>query len=99
MYPGTCSPPEAKFVGGRNVIPRKQWGDSGGFCGSSSIQTIAMSYDAWISQDLIRKAAPDNVAGHGNEIEGYEILHNNIEGCLDNLKLTYSPWDYEAGTK
>lgn len=34
-------------------------------------------------------------AGHGNPIEGYEILHTNIEAALSNLHLTYSSWDWE----
>jgi len=47
----------------------------------------------WISEDIIRKnAAPGG--GHGNEREGYEILHTNIEGALTNLGLKYEAFDY-----
>lgn len=95
VSPGVCTPPsDYKYSAGRDIIPRVQWGNSGGFCGSLSIQSIALSYGAWISQDLIRKAAPE-AAGHGNPIQGYEILHTNIEAALSNLHLTYESWDWE----
>jgi len=79
-----------------NAAPRKQWGDSGGFCGSVSIQVIGLSYGVYHSQDVIRKqAGPGTPPGHGDEEEGYEILHSNIEGALDKLGLTYNSWDWE----
>ena len=105
VTPGSCQPPSPSsgysFQAGRNTaIPRKQWGDSGGFCGAVSIQTIALSYGAYISQDLIRKAAgPGNPPGHGHDDEGYEILHSNIDGALENLSLSYESWDYENAPK
>ena len=50
----------------------------------------------YLSQDVIRKAAgPGNPEGHGDATEGYEILHSNVEGALDNLSLSYSSWDWE----
>jgi len=64
----------------------------GGFCGALSIQTIALTQGVWVSQDLIRKAAAPG-GGHGNEAEGYEILHTNIEGALTNLGFTYDAFD------
>lgn len=95
IYPGICTPPcDYSYVGGRNVVPRYQWTISGGFCGSVSIQAIGLTYGAWISQDLIRKAAPE-AEGHGNSIEGYEILHTNIEVALTNLHFTHSSWDWQ----
>lgn len=97
VYPGTCIPPARSYTAGRDVVPRKQWGDSGGFCGALSIQAIGLSYGAWISQDLIRKAAPKG-EGHGNPIQGYEILHSNIEEALANLHFTYDSWDWEGST-
>mmetsp|Transcript_3045 Transcript_3045/g.4652 ORF Transcript_3045/g.4652 Transcript_3045/m.4652 type:complete len:356 (+) Transcript_3045:27-1094(+) len=93
--PGTCIPPNYKYISGRDVIPRYQWTISGGFCGSVSIQSIALSYGMWVSQDLVRKAAPA-AEGHGNPIEGYEILHSNIEPALKNLHLSYVSWDWEG---
>jgi hypothetical protein len=94
VSPGTCTPPsDYKHIAGRDVIPRYQWTISGGFCGSVSIQSIALTYGAWISQDLIRKVAPE-AEGHGNPIEGYEILHSNIETALTNLHFTFHSWDW-----
>jgi hypothetical protein len=59
VAPGTCVEPdqtEYPHVAGRvHATPRKQWGDSGGFCGALSIQAISLSYGVWHSQDLIRK--------------------------------------------
>jgi len=97
VKPGQCVPPsDYKYVSGRNAIPRVQWGSEGGFCGSVSIQTIALTYGFWISQDLVRKATPDNgQGGHGNPDDGYEVLHTNIEDGLDNLGITYNSWDWE----
>ena len=93
VAPGTCTPPDLKYVAGRDVIPRKQWGNSGGFCGAMSVQSIALSYGLYVSQDLIRKAT-DKGAGHGNRIEGYEVLHSNIDSTLSNLLLEGESWDY-----
>jgi hypothetical protein len=100
IAPGTCTPPDASlypFASGRvNAVPLKQWGDSGGFCGSVSIKVLALSHGYYISQDLIRKAAgPGTPPGHGDDAEGYEILHSNIAGALDNLGLAYNSWDWE----
>lgn len=88
QYPGTCVAPTRKYSNVMNVEPRHQWGDSGGYCGSLSVQAIAESYGLWISQTVVRKSAADG-GGHGNPTDGYEILHTNIEGALDNLMLTY----------
>lgn len=97
VEPGVCVPPsDYKYVTGRNAIPRVQWGSEGGFCGSVSIQTIALTYGFWVSQDLVRKATPDNgQGGHGNPDDGYEVLHTNIEDGLDNLGISYNSWDWE----
>ena len=75
------------------MSPRKQWGDSGGYCGSLSIQAIALSHGVWISQDQVRKAAGPG-GGHGDKMNGYEILHTNIGGALDTLKLDHNDWDF-----
>ncbi len=99
VQPGVCVPPrpsDYKYVAGRDAIPRVQWGSEGGFCGAVSIQTIALTYGYWVSQDLVRKATPDNgQGGHGNPDDGYEVLHSNIEDTLDNLGITYNSWDWE----
>jgi len=53
-----------------------------------------MTKGAYISQDLIRKAAPFG-GGHGNHQLGYEILPGNIGQALDNLKISHELWDSE----
>lgn len=69
-----------------------QWGDSGGYCGSLSIQATAMNFGAYISQAVVRKhAAPGG--GHGDKTHGYEILTTNIEGALQKLHLKYDAFD------
>jgi len=77
------------------VPSREQWSYSGGFCGALSIQSIALSYGVWISQYLIRQAAPYG-GGHGNPTDGYEVLHTNISPCLTNLSFIYSSWPYNS---
>jgi hypothetical protein len=55
VAPGTCTPPKTRFHRLATVIPRVQWIIDGGFCGSLSIQSIALTFGAWISQDRVRK--------------------------------------------
>lgn len=97
VYPGTCSPPSSSdypYVGGRTeLVPRSQWVESGGFCGALSIQSIAMTYGAYISQDIVRKHAPEQSGSHGDETLGYEISTENILPALEALSLTYDSWD------
>lgn len=95
VSPGTCTPPSSLYVRGRDAVPRYQWTGSGGFCGASSIQTIIQSFGAYFSQDIIRKVAP-KADGHGNRIQGYEILHTNIEPALTSLGITYTSWNWES---
>ena len=47
--PGTCEPPDLKYSRVIPTSPRQQWGDSGGYCGSVSVQTIALSLGTWVS--------------------------------------------------
>lgn len=93
--PGTCVPPSALYSRRLNVPARIQWWTDGGYCGSVSIQSNALNFGVWISEALIRKAAP-NGGGHGNPSAGYEILHTNIETALQSLKLTYNAWPYKT---
>jgi hypothetical protein len=58
-----------------------------------SIQTIALAHGVYISQDLLRKAAAPG-GGHGGPGFGYEILHTNIGGALDNLGFIHEEFDY-----
>jgi len=77
------------------VPSRNQWYYSGGFCGALSIQSIALSHGVYLSQKLIRQAAPPG-GGHGDRTDGYEILHTNIQTALDKLKFSYNRWNYET---
>ncbi len=50
VAPGICQPPANALHS--NVLPtapRHQWEWDGGFCGSLSIQTIALAHGVWIS--------------------------------------------------
>lgn len=96
--PGTCTPPSATFSKVAPVNPRGQWGDSGGYCGSLSIQTIALTHGAYISQDVVRKSTGPG-GGHGDAKWGYEILHTNIDEALTNLKLDYEGFDWQNSTQ
>jgi hypothetical protein len=91
--PGTCSSPNAEYSRVMPAAPRLQWWTSGGYCGALSVQSIALGFGVWVSQDLVRKAAPPG-GGHGDPADGYEILHTNIEAALENLRLvnTAFPW-------
>jgi hypothetical protein len=93
VAPGTCTAPKTKFMKRATVIPRDQWTISGGFCGSLSIQSIALTYGAYISQDRVRKQTPYGGGGHGNPKDGYEVLPANIDTTLNNLKLNHSMFD------
>ena len=93
--PGTCKPPAALHSVVAPVSPRLQWGDSGGYCGALSVQTIALSFGAYISQDVVRKAAPEG-GGHGDKRDGYEILHTNIAQALTKLRIRFDYWDFKS---
>ena len=50
MSPGICeAPTNYKFSSLRKTEPRSQWITDGGFCGSMSIQTLALSHGVYIS--------------------------------------------------
>jgi len=93
VTPGVCTAPDTKYMMRAPVTPRDQWTISGGFCGSLSIQTIALTYGAWISQDIVRKNTPYGGGGHGDKTLGYEVLPGNIAAALKNLKLEGSLFD------
>ena len=77
VAPGICTPPDTQFSKVAPLNPRAQWTTDGGFCGALSIQSIALTFGTYISQDIIRKAAPYG-GGHGQKNEGYEVLPVNI---------------------
>ena len=94
--PATCTAPSLPYSRVMDVGSRTQWGDSGGFCGSLSIQAIALSHGAWISQGVVRRnAAPGNANAHGSAAVGFEILHTNIQGALTNLSLSHEAFANE----
>ncbi|KAJ8604470.1 hypothetical protein CTAYLR_000948 [Chrysophaeum taylorii] len=95
VYPGTCTPPVRKFARVSPLIPRHQWIDDGGYCGSLSIQAIALTYGTWISQTIVRQSAVDG-GGHGNPDEGYEILHTNIGGALETLGFEFETFQSDT---
>lgn len=96
-YNNTCvctttecaGPPSKKYKVVQNVVPRIQWGDAGGYCGSMSIQEIALGKGAWISQQQVRDHTVD---GGGHD---HEILETNIGQALKELKLDFVFWDYK----
>ena len=96
VFPGTCTPPMTKYSKKATVIPRDQWTIEGGFCGALSIQSIALTYGAWISQDLIRKSTPYAGGGFGNPEEGYEVLPQNFEAALKNLRMEANLFGYKT---
>lgn len=93
IAPGICKQPPAKFTNVLSIKPRQQWNTAGGFCGSMSMQVAALSYGAWISEDLVRKANTHG-NGHGDSSLGYEVGPENIAETAGNLKLKFDEWDY-----
>jgi hypothetical protein len=94
IAPGTCEPPQKSlFSAVFPASPRKQWPNSGGFCGSASIQTLALGYGAWVSQDVVRKSASGDGCGHGSATEGFEISTFNIGEALTNLQFQFDMFD------
>lgn len=95
VQPGRCTLPAAKFSRVLEVQPRRQWLSGGGYCGELSIQTGALTKGAWLSQDLIRKAASHG-EGHGHPGGGYEVLPTNVKEATQNLDLRVDEWDFRA---
>ena len=93
VAPGTCTPPSGyAYSRVQAVAPRHQWEVNGGYCGAMSIQAIAMSMGIWMSQATIRQAAPPG-GGHGDPVNGYELLHTNMGAALDTLGFTYDEFN------
>merc|ERR1719379_135772 len=83
IAPAVCEPPTAAFSKVQPVQSRSQWTDSGGYCGALSVQAIAMSYGAYISQAQVR------LATGGGQGETGMVMNYNIQKALDKLKLTH----------
>lgn len=71
-----------------NLFQHFEWMNHGGYCGSWSIQRIAMTKGAYISQQQVCDHASP---GRGND---EEILATNIEAALRNLKLKVDRFDW-----
>lgn len=93
IAPGRCTPFPAKYTKVLPLEPRQQWKGDGGFCGAQSIQSSALAFGAWISQDIIRYETPKG-EGHGNATQGYEVLPSNVAAAARNLHLAAEQWDY-----
>lgn len=70
-----------------NLPPREQWANNHGYCGETSIQTDALYYGTYISQELARKIA-------GSEL----IVSENDDELLNALKLNFEEWNYDTVT-
>jgi len=84
-----CKKPSKSYERILEVQPGVQWMDHGGYCGSWSIQRVAMAKGAYLSQQQVRDHASP---GGGND---NEILATNIDAALKKLKLKAEGFDYE----
>ncbi len=66
---------------------RLQWENDNGYCGETAIQTAALYFGTYLSQDLARQIA-------GEEL----IVSENDDELLNALKLNFEEWDWEAPT-
>ena len=68
-----------------DTIPRLQWKHDGGYCGETSLQSIALSHGSWLSQSAIREAG------------GSELLigTESFDSALDKFSFDYESWDFE----
>jgi len=78
------------------IPPRKMWGwgnGNSGYCGSSSIQSAAIFFGNWISQDKVR-----GVFGPPKGVGSREVLFEEKEGkgvvwvALRNLGFRFETW-------
>lgn len=84
------TPPSTKYSVLQPISPRLQWGNDGGYCGSMSIQQIALGQGVWLSQQQVRN---HTVPGGGHD---EEILETNIELALTNLHLKFEGFQYKT---
>ena len=78
VAPATCVKPPALYSRVMPVPSRAQWTDDGGYCGALSIQAIAQSFGAWISQDQARKAVGPGIGGHGVRCSNVHTPHRPV---------------------
>jgi hypothetical protein len=65
-----------------DIPPRIQWPNANGYCGETSIQSIALYYGTWVSQQLARTLA-------GGEV----LIGTNSPQVLQALNFTFTQWD------
>jgi hypothetical protein len=82
-----ASPPPGPGARQLDIPPRDQWNNANGYCGETSIQSIALYYGAWVSENVVRTIA-------GGEV----LLGTNATKPLDALHFTYTAWDSDAAT-
>ncbi|QHI72348.1 C39 family peptidase [Aminipila terrae] len=70
-----------------NLPAREQWANNHGYCGETSIQTDALYYGTYISQEMARKIA-------GSEL----LVSENDDELLNALKLDFDEWNYDQKT-
>lgn len=93
----TTTPPNATFSVALNIPGRHQWADRDGYCGSNSIQMLALHHGVWLSQNIVRNGV--TAGGCQKDGDGEEILHTNIGCVLDELKLRHDDWDYRNAAR
>ncbi|WP_394849590.1 C39 family peptidase [Pendulispora brunnea] len=67
-----------------DIPPRAQWPNGHGYCGETSIQSIALHYGSWISQKVVRKVAGGEVLLGVNESKTLERLHFGFKNWNSN---------------
>lgn len=86
----------AQLTSARPNFPnRQQWMFDHGYCGELSVQSTALTYGVWVSQqkarDLGEQAAPEET-----DYPGELLLAWNIGPVLGRLGFNYKAWDYEV---
>jgi hypothetical protein len=64
------------------IPPRTQWNNADGYCGETSIQSIALYYGTWVSEDVVRTLA-------GGEL----LIGVNGPQALTALHLDFTEWN------
>jgi hypothetical protein len=68
-----------------DIPPRNQWTNANGYCGEISIQSIALYYGTWVSEDVVRTVA-------GGEL----LIGVNGPAALTALHFAFTQWDTSA---
>jgi hypothetical protein len=69
-----------------DIPPRTQWTNADGYCGEISIQSIALYYGTWVSEELVRTLA-------GGEL----LIGVNGPQALSQLAFDFTEWDNSGG--